>query len=269
MHAGQVDIQRRRDGEQPLRDHPEDRPIGSGAGRSRPAIHTADLWDARRWRLFEALAQQSELFADLYRRAIDALNERPLTHGALVVAAHCIRDLVNGLPDVITDAGEVPAHVPLSKPAHHLASVWGSHPELLGSVNSPVAAGVAKEGEVDPLMTVPAELVEAARRVAEASGAVTQNSRRRRSALVLGRMEVTLHPTVRLFQESVDVFEQIRHPQRGREVNPDAVTARVDGALVAIESTLEARLGSFFESVEELMDVLSAANERTETGAHD
>lgn len=249
-------------------DQPDVRVAEASSPRSRRPAYSADLWDTRRWRLFEALARQSELFADLYRRAIDALSERPLTHGALVVAAHCIRDLVNGLPDVITDAGEVPAHVPLSRPAHQLASVWQSHPDRLGPVENPVTAAVTRDGDVEPIMTAPVALVEAARQVAEASLTVTENSRRRRSALVLGRMELRLHPTVRIFQESVNVFEQLRHPQRGREVNLDAVLDRVDDALVVIESALEARLGSFFESVEELMDVLAAANERTEADKH-
>jgi hypothetical protein len=225
---------------------------------------TGDLWDTRRWRLFDALAQQSELFADLYRRAVDALNERPLRHGALVVAAHCIRDLVNGLPDVITDAGEVPAHMPLSQPAQELASTWSAYPIELGPIDTPISAGPATQGAVEPLMTVPVALVEAARQVAHASRAATENARRRRSALVLGRMEATLDPTVRIFQESVTVFEKVRHPRRGREVDIEDVVPRVREALVVIETALEARLGSFFQTVEDLMDVLTAANERTE-----
>ncbi len=81
---------------------------------------------------------------------------------------------------------------------------------------------------------------------------------------MLGRMEVRQDPTVRVFQESVTVFEQVRHPQRGREVDLEKVVSQVDEALEVIERALETRLGSFFQTVEDLMDVLAAANERTD-----
>jgi len=228
---------------------------------------TGNLWDPRRWRLFDALAQQSELFADLYRRAIDALNERPLRHGAVVVAAHCIRDLVNGLPDALTDAGEVPTHMPVSEPAHALASTWLAYPSQLGPIDTPTVSGPAGPDALESLITVPAAVVEAARKVGHASRVGSDNARRRRSALVLGRMEVRQDPTVRVFQQSVTVFEQVRHPERGREVDLEKVVSQVDGALEVIERALEARLGSFFQTVEDLMDVLAAANEQTDGGA--
>jgi hypothetical protein len=223
------------------------------------------LWNARRWGLFDALTQQSDLFADLYRRTIDALSERPLTHGALVVAGHCIRDLVNGLPDVMTDAGSVPPYVNPSKPAQTLATVWQRYPDLLGAIDIPIVAPPARGEEVEPLMSVPVAVAEAARRVAEASLAGTYNSRRRRSALVLGRMDVKAEDaTVRLFQKSVDVFEEARHPQRGRDLNVEESIKRVDHALGVIEAALEARIGSFFRTLEDLTDVLDAANERSQ-----
>lgn len=221
-----------------------------------------ELWDARRRRLQAALATQSDLFGDLYRRAIDALSERPLSHGALVVAAHCIRDLVNGLPDVLTDVGEVPIYVEQSEPAKRLAAAWMGDPTGLGPVHTSVLLPDRDPDQV-AVLTVPAELVEAARLVAVASLTATDNARRRRSALVLGRIETRTDPSVRIFQKSVSAFEQVRHPQRGREIDLGKVIGQVHEALPVIEAALEARLGSFFETVEDLMDVLAAANQRT------
>jgi hypothetical protein len=222
-----------------------------------------EVWDERRWRLFDAIARQrgGALYADLYKRSVDALNEG--TQGGLVVAGHCIRDMVNGLPDVITDAGEVPHHKDVSKPAADLATTWNSYPTELGPVGTPVSAAPPTDGAT-PRVTVPAALVEAARKVAETSLTATENARRRRSALVLGRLEARQDATVRLFHDSVMEFERLRHPQRGREIDvPDALV-RARRALLVIEATLEARLGQFFETVEDLMDVINAANERTE-----
>jgi hypothetical protein len=79
-------------------------PAGPGVGGGR--------WTDRRRRLQAALGQRDELFADLYGRAIDALSERPVTRGSLVIAGHCIRDVVNGLPDVL----------PTSKPCQRTAT---------------------------------------------------------------------------------------------------------------------------------------------------
>ncbi|GAA1629694.1 hypothetical protein GCM10009744_17130 [Kribbella alba] len=229
------------------------------------SVAVGDLWDERRWRLLEALERQSELFAGLYRRAITALNERPLTPDAIVVAGHCIRDLANGLPDVIGDAGEIPAYVDMSAPTQLLAAVWDNNQDHLGPLHTPIPTGAPPDGP-ERVMAVPTALVEAARKVAAASRTATENNRRRRSALALGRQEPRPDATVKLFDKSVRAFEIVRHPGRGREIDLDAAIARIDQALPVIEATLEARVGRFFESVEDLMDVISAANKRTEGG---
>jgi len=250
---------------------PDDPDIAPGIGDGNPANESTseaagELWADRRWRLFDAIAQQrgGALYADLYKRSVDALNEG--THGGLVVAAHCIRDMVNGLPDVITDAGEVPPHKDISRPASDLATTWNSFPNELGPVGTPVNAASPTDGAT-PRLTVPAALVEAARKVAETSLTATENGRRRRSALVLGRLEARQDATVRLFQDCVMEFERLRHPQRGREINVEDALVRARRALLVIEATLEARLGQFFETVEDLMDVINAANERTQAGS--
>ena len=235
-----------------------------GSPRSTSVV-VGDLWDDRRWRLFEALGHQSELFADLYRRAIDALNERPLTPGAIVVAGHCIRDLTNGLPDVLGDAGEIPAYIDMTAPTRELASTWENNQAHLGPLHSPIPTDSAPDGP-EPLMSVPIVFAEAARRVAAASRTASDNSQRRRSALALGRQESRPDATVALFVNSVRAFEIVRHPGRGREMDLDKAIVRIDKALPIIEATLEARVGRFFESVEDLMDVISAANQRTEAG---
>ncbi|WP_432889283.1 hypothetical protein ACQPYH_09905 [Kribbella sp. CA-245084] len=220
------------------------------------------LWSARRRRLQAALGQRDELFADLYRRAIDSLNEQPLRRGSLVIAGHCIRDLVNGLPDVLADVDSVPPYSPMSKPARELSEVWAEHEDILGPAE--MEDTLSEDGRVAGVrVTVPGVVVQAARRVVVASRTGELNARQRHSALVLGRVEVRLDASVKVFRESVAIFERLRHPQRGRDVTVSAETLpRLVKALEIIEGALEGRMGSFFAAVEDLGDILHAANER-------
>jgi hypothetical protein len=221
------------------------------------------VWNARRRRLQAALAQRDELFADLYRRAIDALGERPLRPGSLVVAGHCIRDLVNGLPDVLTDVDSVPAYSDMTAPARELTDVWAQHEDVLGSVDGDGHETSEVNRGSEARVTVPIVVVRAAHNLVVASRAGELNARRRHSALVLGRVEVRQDPTVKVFRDSVDTFERLRHPQRGRRIAVAAETLpRVVRALEVIEGALEGRMGNFFATVEDLMDLLDAANER-------
>ena len=209
------------------------------------------------------LGPAGQAVADLYRRAIDALSERPLKRGSLVIAGRCIRDLVNGLPDVLTDVDSLPAYSDMTTPTRELSQVWAQHEDVLGSVDTDGNQASDVNRDSDPRMTVPTVVVRAARSVVVASLAGDLNARRRHSALVLGRSEVRQDPTVKVFRDSVRIFERLRHPQRGREITVTAETLpKLLRALEIIEGALEGRMGNFFATVEDLMDLLDAANER-------
>lgn len=214
-----------------------------------------------------ALRRRSELFADLYRRAVDALSEEPVTHGAFVVAAHCIRDLVNALPDVLDDIDAIPARSDTSNPAQLLVQEWQVHQDVVGPLEKVIPVPGAVDGEAAPHMTVPVSIVEAARRVALATHAGSMNARRRHSALVLGRVEIREDATVNLFRDSLRDIERVRHPGRGREVDMDDLRARFSVALQVVEGVLHSRLTNFFETVDDLRDLLDAANEREDGAA--
>lgn len=223
------------------------------------------VWNEDRVRLLEGLRRRSELFADLYRRAIDALDEDPpVGHGAFVVAAHCIRDLVNALPDVLKDVDAVPGRSDASTPARLLVEEWRQHKDVLGPLDQSIRVSMVEEGEAAPRMTVPVSVVEAARRVAVATHAGTLNARRRHSALVLGRIETREDATVKLFRDSVQEMERVRHPGRGREVDLDDLRVKFPRDLEVIEGVLQSRMKNFFETVDDLSDLLDAANAQEE-----
>lgn len=225
------------------------------------------FWNEERVRLLEALRRRSDLFGDLYRRAIDALSEDPpVGHGAFVVAAHCIRDLANALPDVLKDVEALPTRSDASTPAQRLVEEWGNHQDVLGSLEQSIPIPSTYDGEAVPRMTVPVAVVEAARRVAAATHSGTLNARRRYSALVLGRIETRDDATVNLFRDSLRSIEQVRHPGRGREVNMDVLRTKFLRALEVVEGVLQSRMKNFFDTVDDLSDLLDAANER-EDGA--
>lgn len=210
-----------------------------------------------------ALRGRSDLYADLYRRALDALSEEtPISHGAFVVAAHCIRDLVNALPDVLNDVAAVPAKSDASNHSRQLVTEWQAHQDVVGSLDQVIVVPSADEGEAVPRMTVPVSIVQAARRVAAATHAGTMNARRRHTTLVLGRVEMREDVTVNLFRDSLRDIERVRHPGRGREVDIDDLRLRFPRALEVVEGVLKSRLANFFETVDDLSDLLEAANQR-------
>jgi hypothetical protein len=157
----------------------------------------------------------------------------------------------------------VPAYSDIGKPTRALSDVWASHEGILGAADPDDVDAQDADPPPDARVTVPTIVIRAAQRVVVATRAGANNSRRRHSALVLRRVELGHDPTVKLFRDSVRVFERFRHPQRGREISvTDDTVPKALAALEVIEGALEGRMGSFFATVEDLLDVIEAANER-------
>ncbi|MGW4152598.1 hypothetical protein ACWEDF_05525 [Micromonospora chersina] len=161
---------------------------------------------------------------------------------------------------MLADVDGLPAYNDMTTPTRALSEVWAQHEDLLGSVDAGAEAPSATD--LNERVTVPTALVQAARRVVRASRAAADNAVRRHSALVLGRVETRQDATVKLFRDSVSVFERLRHPSRGREIAVGDNLGKVVQALEVIEGALAGRMGRFFETVEDLMDLLEAANKR-------
>lgn len=220
------------------------------------------LWTDRRRSLQAAIAEVSGLYADLYGRAIDALSEQNVTAAALVVAGHCIRDVVLGLSDMAAEIGQIPPQTSLTKPARGLADVWDEHLVQLSEISGANAESSSVPAAADSV-TVPRALVVAASEVVAASRTGNLTVRQRCSILVMGHIEGVNDPTVRLFFDSFDLFEKCRHPSRTREVIVDEEKlAKLEEALQTIDSGLEGTVGSFFDALEDVDDVLQAANKR-------
>lgn len=220
------------------------------------------LWTHDRRDLQAAIAQRGGLLGDLYERAVDALSEQPITAVAVVMAGHCIRDLVNALSDAIGEEGMIPKYENVSNPARTLVEVWDQHEGVLNQI----VASADENGQVaQEISSVPRAVILAASEVVAASRRGTANARSRYAALILGRIEAVNEkdPTVTLFKKSVDAFEKRRHPGRARGVDADDnIAADLVKELETIEWVLNGLLGDFFEAAEDVFDILDAANRR-------
>lgn len=201
------------------------------------------IWTARRNQLHAALKLRGdETVADLYRRAVDALGEDPLSTGALVVGSHCIREFVNRLPRVL---GELQVESSRSD---------GGAQELL--------ARALADYDADPTSDATAHVVDAARGLIDTRREASERAAQMRAALVLGPTEAGGgRPTLTAVKRAVDWFEKYRHPQN-KDLSrwPTSSMDSVIQHLEVIEQALYGRLGRFFDVYAELRDLLEAAN---------
>jgi hypothetical protein len=219
------------------------------------------LWNRRRIDLRQALVRVDAVMGDLYRRAICALDGEPCV-AALVIASHCIREIANNLPDVLGDVDGLPSHEDTSQHSQNLMTVWRKFEATLGSPERPTARdSPTRANASDRLVTIPAELLDAAGRVVHASTVATANSQQRRSALVRGTLTDGDHGSVRVVKQSLTFFMAYTHL---RKSEPIPLPARADILLhlSRFEDSLLGRIGDFFIRYDEIRDLLGQANRR-------
>ncbi|GAA3537135.1 hypothetical protein [Kribbella ginsengisoli] len=218
-------------------------------------VRTARIWDARRRALQRVLGKQDSICGELYERALDALGEDPLTDGALVIASHCIRELVNRLGrlrgDVLTGKG-----LGLTSAVEGLAKVW--------AVNSEPVIHAAESGESAPQLELTA-LIDSVRSVVGSFDAGRASAVSLRSVLAVGNSVELDNPTVKSFKRATDAFERFRHPQGNTQGWPRDAEPLLPHLRV-IEDAIEGRIGSFFEVVEDVRALLIEVNRRSDGG---
>ena len=253
------------------------------------------LWDTRRTDLHELLAGRDALCGELYRRAVDALSERPLRPAAMVIACHCLREFANRLPRALAEV-DVPefesddvvvnqlraavAHFDgLTSQDEPAAPAGPTAPESVGesdSLERPLSPAVVADAErVDEQGVIGAErsagdaqheavlaVVSAARALLEAKSQATLRATQMRAALVLGSAPASgSKSTVQIVKDALGDLERFRHPQgddvkNWDTVSPDYFIVRLE----VLEQVIEGRLGRFFDVVADLHAVLEQAN---------
>jgi hypothetical protein len=210
------------------------------------------LWTAGRTDLLSNLSRVDPIIGGVYRRAVNALDERPRDMAGLSVAAHGVREIANALPDALCDVDGLPGRSDTSAPLRRLSERWEEHEQHLGD---PAVS------RTDSMATVPGPVLEAARVLVLAHRTGATNGHLRRGALVLGRLEDGRDVSVVLFMRSVNYFMPYVHLSGALSLSlPDE--HEVLKHLSVIEEALTARVGRFFRTAEEILDIVEAANKR-------
>jgi hypothetical protein len=212
--------------------------------------------------LHQSLKRVDDAVGDLYRRAVDALDEEPSV-AALVVACHCLREIANNLVDLLDDVQGLPSYEDSSKHSRGLAATWTKHEDVVGPPDRPLDWPASSgDGMPEPLVTIPADLLEAARRVVHAHQVASANSQQRRSALVMGTIGDGDHGSVRVVKQSLDFFMRYTHLRKNSAITLPG-REDVEVHLSHIEGALLGRVGDFFTRVDEVRHLLARANRKT------
>lgn len=225
---------------------------------------TGSLWTVERQDLARALQDVDATIGEFYRQAIESLSFRPRRLTDVALAGHCVRELVAALPNALADVDGLPDRVNESKVVRALAEEWARHPDVVGEADVPLRSGARGDGSPPSLVSVPTDLLDAARLVVLAHQAGRKNNDLRHGALVLGRLDGS-DVAVRIFKRSVTFFIEYTHLSGlllGRELPDDEVLQR---HLAVIEDALRARLGRFFTTAETIMADLDIANRRRQS----
>lgn len=234
---------------------------GGGLPDDNRSVTAKPPWTVERQDLAHALRDVDVTIGDFYRQAIESLSVVPRRLADVALAGHCVRELVAALPNALADVDGLPGRSDVSRAVRDLADQWDRHPDAVGNAEVALrSSGGPDVGQPSVAVSVPVELLDAARLVVLAHNTGSLNNDLRHGALVLGRLDGS-DVAVRIFKRSVRFFIQYTHLPGllGRELPEDQV---VQHHLLVIEEALRARLGRFFTTAEAIMSDLDAANRR-------
>lgn len=213
---------------------------------------------ARQERICAELTALNPLLSSLYEFAVDIINDSAPARSDFVMLGHACRELIGNLPSELDIADLPQERSNVDAATARLDDAWAKHSGALGDPNQPIAA--TAPGTSESVTLVPTELFNATATLVMGSRQITANMRAKLSALVLGHGEGRDHPTVVQLHTAYNFMAGLSHISnigKSREM-PDRDLVTQNFAI--IEDTLEARVGSFFEVVDTLRDILAKAN---------
>ena len=206
--------------------------------------------DERQTRVAEMLSERSPKLASMYRAALLAL-QAPAAPGGetarVSVVCHCMRELMNGLPTVMTDGA-----IPRPKPSS--GSLTAKLPGLLAQ-----HPGLDLEADQD-LIPLPKAVAEVFSNLISAVASEQGRNRRNAAELVTGGSD-TRHPAIHHWTKAQQFFLDWTHLDRNhaqdRELPADDVLLT---NIRVVEDVIEVRSAQFFENLHLLQDLLAEAN---------
>lgn len=215
---------------------------------------TPPLWEGSRAALHGQILQLSNKLAGVYRRAIYLLDEVPPTGEELVRVAligHCMRELMNRLPDVLND---VPNMLRPIKPSSD--TLRDTLVELLD------ASG--EMGSSEAYVSVKIEVVEALQTFAAAVRAESARAAEKDSVSVTQTRGAN-HAAVQHWRKARRFFVSLTHLDSRIGADADAERLPTNDEIlrnvVVVEAALRSRLFGFFDARREIDQRLALINE--------
>jgi hypothetical protein len=218
-----------------------------------PVIH----WTDERHELCKLLTEVHEDLGTLYRYAIDLAFSNPSDGGRRVrdaLVGHCLRELMNNFPEAIGDVEDFPERGGRSEDALREA--------VIGSFRSLPSPDI-DDSNPHGVMTVTNGFVASVRDWVEDQEQGTVRVQLRDSVTVLGQLDET-NPALLPWRKARKFVMKLTHLNLSKK--PVESANRDEGIktnLENIEAALRARLGGFFEVMDEFDDILAEANAQT------
>lgn len=218
-------------------------------------------WTHDRAELHQRLRDVSPRLAGMYRRCFRLLDEtadEPDEELArLASAAHCMREVMNRLADVLPDAPAraVTPTISSRELAVQLAAATSDQPSLF----------TPQEGE--SVVAIPRHVVGL---IGELIGVARQETAttRERDALIITKSSNSGAPVIDQWVSARNFFVRIAHiggfVTRGRETKSPPSDAEILGHIEIVENALRSRLVGFFEARREISELLREINSTEE-----
>jgi hypothetical protein len=208
----------------------------------------------RQSRVFQNLQNRGPKLAGLYQtalRTLDAEAEPGCEAARVAVICHCMRELMNGLPSVLTDSV-------IARPKPSSGSLLAGLPSLLAKHSD---LDLAAEQDVIP---VPKTVAMHLHSLVKTRMLEDGRNRANISALITGGTDAR-HPALRQWKDAYDFFLGWTHLDRNhqgdRKLPIDQLIWR---EVRVVEDVIEVRTSAFFENLNSLEDLLFEINATSE-----
>ncbi|MGO2068664.1 hypothetical protein [Glutamicibacter arilaitensis] len=206
--------------------------------------------DDRQTHVVDALQNRNEKLAGLYATALDILAAKaipPREAARISIICHCMRELMIGLPAVMSDFS-------IPRPAPSSATLLRQLPELL-------AAHPEADLRLDQdLVPVPRAVALALTSLLNTASKEEARNRANAATLVTG-MPQTKHPVIEQWTKAYEFFVGWTHLDRNHDrQRPLPKDETLLAHMRVVEDVIEVRSSLFFENLHALEDLLAEIN---------
>ncbi|MGW5354744.1 hypothetical protein ACWERV_30060 [Streptomyces sp. NPDC004031] len=207
--------------------------------------------------------------AELYRLSVSLLATAASNKGALVLLAHAVREIVNNLAHQlgVAEGFSFPPSVDTATPMGALTKLWTDEgPSSGNSSKSHRAHSTTElsEGHDETIretssLRITKGIYQAIEMAIAAHSSATGNARQRQAFIAIGTATPPHDPTATLFGTTYDFFMGYAHLDRAN--GHDLPTEHhLQNQFANFEAVVSARLGGFFEIIDELTEIINVAN---------